>query len=156
MVCSSICYNISVKIQPPFYRVSIKALISDTSQKFLLCQEENGYWGLPGGGLELHETQQDCLTREIYEEMGLQIVQVDFAPSYVIASPHLSGEWTVVEIIYRAQVENLHFKPSNECVAIDFFDTTSAAALPKKLSDVNAFIGELQRQHTYVIQSSTL
>ncbi len=136
-----------MKIQPPFYRVSVKALICDSSQKFLLTQEENGYWGLPGGGLELHETPQECLTREIYEEMGLQGVHVDFAPSYIITSSHLSGEMMVLQIIYRAQVENLHFKRSNECIAIDFFDTTSAGALSKKLGDVNALIVELQRKH---------
>lgn len=36
-----------------FYRISIKALIlNEARDKFLICQEDNGKWELPGGGLE--------------------------------------------------------------------------------------------------------
>ncbi len=35
------------------YRVSVKALIlNENRDKFLIIQENNGWWDLPGGGLD--------------------------------------------------------------------------------------------------------
>jgi 8-oxo-dGTP diphosphatase len=38
-----------------FYRVSVKALILDDKKRFLLIREGNGFWSLPGGGLDFGE-----------------------------------------------------------------------------------------------------
>jgi len=66
-----------------FYRVSVKALVlNETRDKFLICQEENGMWDLPGGGLDWETKPQDDLAREIHEEMGLNIIKVAERPSY--------------------------------------------------------------------------
>ena len=35
-----------------YYRVSVKALITDNEGKFLLIRENVGKWELPGGGLD--------------------------------------------------------------------------------------------------------
>src|ERR1700726_1098634 len=54
------------------YPVSIKGvLIHD--DKVLLLKNEREEWELPGGKLELGETPEDCLAREIEEETGLDI-----------------------------------------------------------------------------------
>ncbi len=59
---------------PCHYRISVKGLLLDeTRTRFLLVQEDNGKWELPGGGLDHGETPHDCLRREIREEMGLLV-----------------------------------------------------------------------------------
>ena len=55
-------------IRSGFYRVSIKGLILDeTRKKFAVVLEDNGWWELPGGGMDWGESPETCLTREIKE-----------------------------------------------------------------------------------------
>jgi 8-oxo-dGTP diphosphatase len=54
-----------------FYRVSVKALIlDDERQRFMVVQEHDGMWELPGGGLEWGANPQEELIREISEVKG--------------------------------------------------------------------------------------
>jgi 8-oxo-dGTP pyrophosphatase MutT (NUDIX family) len=75
-------------IPSTFYRISIKALVLDQSGRFLLTKEDNGNWELPGGGLEFGEKPEECLRREIKEEMGLEVEWVDDKPSYIPKQPN--------------------------------------------------------------------
>ena len=59
-----------------FYRVSIKAFITNDDGQVLVVRENQDFWDLPGGGLDHGELPQDCLKREIYEELGIKDVQV--------------------------------------------------------------------------------
>lgn len=52
-----------------FYRVSVKCLIENKSGDFLLCLEDNGFWDIPGGGIDHGEDTQEAIRREIFEEM---------------------------------------------------------------------------------------
>ena len=63
-----------------YYRTSIKALELDSEKRFMLIQEADGKWELPGGGLEFGETPHECLRREINEEMGVDIITIRSAP----------------------------------------------------------------------------
>ncbi len=66
-----------------FYRVSVKALIlNKTKDSFLVVQEADGKWELPGGGLEWSESVTEGLAREIMEEMGLHTTYIADHPSY--------------------------------------------------------------------------
>lgn len=125
-----------------FYRVSVKALIlNDTRDKFLICEEESGVWELPGGGLDWGMTPQEDLPREISEEMGLKVTKISDNPSYFITDQTLNrGVW-IVNVIYETELENIDFKPSNECVNIKFVnkeDIRDMKVFPtiKKLADM--------------------
>lgn len=55
---------------------SCHALVRD-GERFLLVQRGRppfeGFWGLPGGGVELGETVAEAAVREVREETGLQV-----------------------------------------------------------------------------------
>lgn len=55
-----------------FYRVSVKALIFDSQNRLLIFQDKNGEWEIPGGGWDHTESFEDCIRREIMEEMQLK------------------------------------------------------------------------------------
>ncbi|WBW94933.1 C-GCAxxG-C-C family (seleno)protein [Oceanirhabdus sp. W0125-5] len=53
-------------------RVAVYALIVDNSKNIAVINTSRGNF-LPGGGLEINETLQECLHREIIEETGYKI-----------------------------------------------------------------------------------
>lgn len=112
------------------YRISIKALILDDTNRFLLALEENGVWEFLGGGLEYGENPYDCLVRELKEEAGLEITMVNIKPAYFVTAVNDTGEWKA-NLIYKVKVKNLNFRPSDECIELKFF--TKAEALKEKL-----------------------
>jgi len=58
-----------------YYRVSAKALIFD-GDKLLIFKDKHGQWELPGGGWEHDESLDECLRRELKEEMNVALSQV--------------------------------------------------------------------------------
>ncbi len=117
-----------MKVELPngFYRVSIKALILDeTGQKFAVVLEDNGWWELPGGGLDWGETPQECLSREIQEEMGLTVTAVDALPSYYLIGKNMKDNWTL-NLVFRIRVKTLDFVPSEECQELKFVSPQEA------------------------------
>lgn len=108
------------QIPPCFYRVSVKALIyNETNDKFLVTLEDNGTWEVPGGGLDWGEDPVACVTREIREETGLEIIEVSQNPKYMYTCQHSNGNW-ILCLAYEIKVKDLNFTPSDECTEIKF------------------------------------
>jgi hypothetical protein len=52
------------------YRVGIRAFIQNKKGEVLITDENsNGSWRLPGGGLNYEESIEECLARELNEEL---------------------------------------------------------------------------------------
>lgn len=120
------------EIPKTYYRVSIKALIlNDSRDKFLIILEDNGLWELPGGGLDWPEGPEDCLRREIKEEMGLEVVEINQTPSYFLVGENMKGNRSV-NIVLETKVKDYNFSPSKECLEIKFVS-------PEEVESINAF-----------------
>ena len=49
---------------------------NDQGQILMIRRKDNGNWGLPAGGLEENETIRACIIREVKEETGLNILDL--------------------------------------------------------------------------------
>lgn len=56
--------------------MSVKGILRSPKGELVLLMNERNEWELPGGRIELGESSQECLSREIREELNLD-VQVD-------------------------------------------------------------------------------
>lgn len=115
-----------------FYRVSIKALVLDESRRFLLVREDNGLWELPGGGMDFGERPHECLKREIWEEMALELHWMGDSPSYFFPAINPKGQH-IVNVVYPAQLLGLEFVPSPECREIRFFSSNEVLEMAPKM-----------------------
>ncbi len=67
----------------PKHHVSVSAAIIDVLERFLAIRRaDNGRWEPPGGVLELDESIEEGLVREIAEETGLQVAPVALTGVY--------------------------------------------------------------------------
>jgi 8-oxo-dGTP pyrophosphatase MutT (NUDIX family) len=58
------------------YRISAKAIILQNKKLLLVNEQKDGWWSLPGGGIDHGETIPAALTRELSEELGVSPEQV--------------------------------------------------------------------------------
>ena len=118
-----------------FYRVSVKGLCVRDGKLLMSLDatcfrdgEQKSLWELPGGGMDFGETLQQALTREVKEEMGLEVVSIAEKPTYLWTykkagrNPHgVEMWWWILFIAFRFDVKDLNITASEECEEIRFF-----------------------------------
>ncbi|PLR94634.1 NUDIX hydrolase [Bacillus sp. T33-2] len=85
--------------------ISIKGVILN-NENVLLLKNERNEWELPGGRIEEHEKPEECLVREIQEELGINCTVENIVDSYVFEV--LKGKFVFI-VTYFCKCDN----PSN-------------------------------------------
>ena len=91
-----------------------------------MCQENNGLWDLPGGGLEFGESIEKCLKRELEEETGFKVTKM-IMPSMKFSTFYKDKKdiW-VANFFVKIEVDTTGFTPSRECRVYRFFSADEA------------------------------
>jgi mutator protein MutT len=67
---------------PLMFPVSVKGVVI-RDDRVLLLRNERDEWELPGGKIELGETPEECLAREIEEETGWPVRVTEILDSWI-------------------------------------------------------------------------
>jgi 8-oxo-dGTP diphosphatase len=110
------------------YRVATKAVVV-AQDKILLVQEEQGWYGLPGGGVEHGQDLRESLVREIEEELGAAL-PVDKIPAqpFLVSNAGVFDGIPRVTMCYSVVLDTTEFPIPSELKhawvgADDFKDT---------------------------------
>jgi ADP-ribose pyrophosphatase YjhB (NUDIX family) len=100
-------------------KVVVGAVVT-AGEKILLCRRainpRKGFWTLPAGFMELHESAETGAMREAFEEANARIEIEALLAAYTI--PRLSQ----VQLIYRARLVDPAISPGVESLEVGLFD----------------------------------
>ena len=101
------------------YEVSTKGLCIDASGKILVIQDDDGWWELPGGGLDHGEDPLTGLKRECIEELGVECEVLDEQP-YKVFVGLTEKDVPRMSLLFRIKLLGNDFKLNPEAIQIKF------------------------------------
>lgn len=110
---------------------------NDKGEILLQKRRDNGCWGLPGGAMEIGEKFFETVQREVYEEAGIEIGEMELFGIYsgedrILVYPN-SDICCVTSVIFRTRVYNGKIQNNtDEAIEHRFFDKTR---LPDNIND---------------------
>jgi 8-oxo-dGTP pyrophosphatase MutT (NUDIX family) len=110
----------------PHFPVSVKGVVARAGRVILL-KNERAEWELPGGRLEAHETLEQCVAREIAEELGLAVAVENLLDCWLY-EPIPARRVLIVTYGCRLTSDAAP-RLSDEHRALDWFDERALGAL---------------------------
>jgi mutator protein MutT len=111
---------------------AVVAIIENEKGEILVAtraeEPAKGTFDLPGGFIDMHETAEEAVYREVLEETGLQINSVQYLFSIPNIYVYSDFEVHTVDIFFRCKINNFSNLKANDDVAELRFIT------PKKLN----------------------
>ena len=114
---------------PDVIRPGTSAVIfNDLGEVLLEHRSDNGFWGLPGGGVEIGESVEEAIIREVFEETGLgvtveRLIGIYSHPKYYTIASYPDG--MLVQHVTTAFVcrrDGGELRISEESTDIGYFD----------------------------------
>ncbi|WP_328304793.1 NUDIX hydrolase [Actinomycetospora sp. NBC_00405] len=99
----------------PKHSVSVAGIVVDDQDRVLVVQRrDNGHWEPPGGVLELDETPEEGVQREVFEETGV-----------VVRALSLSGVYKnmargIISLVFRCRYQSGHARPTDESATVQW------------------------------------
>lgn len=109
-------------------------VLDDHGRIALVHRKDNGLWALPGGGMELGESIEDCAVREVKEETGLDVEITGLVGVYT--NPHHVMKYDDGEVrqqfslCYKTKLLGGELAFDSESTDIAWVERDAIAALP--------------------------
>jgi ADP-ribose pyrophosphatase YjhB (NUDIX family) len=99
----------------PKHSVSVAGIVvRDDGRILALCRRDNQHWEPPGGVLELHETFDEGVRREVFEETGIE-VEVERLTGVYKNMPR-----GIVAVVFRCSPVGGQPAPTNEALSVSW------------------------------------
>ncbi|MBL7259155.1 NUDIX hydrolase [Paractinoplanes lichenicola] len=107
----------------PRHSVSVAAVVTDNHGQVLVIQRhDNGAWQLPGGVLEIGETIEDGVRREVEEETGVVVEPIQLTGIYK------NMKLGVVAMVFLARPVSGEPHPTEESADVAWWTADRVAA----------------------------
>lgn len=85
-------------------------------------EPQKGYWDLPGGFVDLHETVEESVHREIQEELGITISDISYLTSFPDRYAYKGVNWHTICSAFTAKIPtNTSIKAADDVSEVAFF-----------------------------------
>ncbi len=111
-------------------RTAAAAAVFDEQGRILLQRRsDNGQWALPGGTMEVGETAEQAVIREVKEETGydikvLRLIGIYSEPEHTTMTYPDGNTVAYVSLLFEGKVISGMPMRSDESTAVDWFDPT--------------------------------
>lgn len=110
------------KPSTPLHSVSVAgAVIREDGRMLVIKRRDNGNWEPPGGVLELNETPQEGVVREVLEETGIH-VEVE-----QLTGVYKNMARGIVALVFRCKPSSGIELPTCESTAVEWITTDEAS-----------------------------
>ncbi len=112
-------------------------IILNEQNDVLLQKRHDGYWGLPGGLMDLGESFEEVAKREVFEETGLvvenlKLLNVFSGSEYYFKVPNGDELYSVTAVYYTKDISGEMKIDYSESEKMQYFSINN---LPNELSD---------------------
>ncbi len=143
-----------VPVEKLTFRPAAYALIYDDPKLLLVNTKSTGKWFFPGGAIEKGEKTEEALRREVQEETGIIIDQLNFftfKESFFYYEPHDQG-YHSFNLFYIATPKSTEPQPiendlTDEADRYEWVDINSLQP-----SDMQSFSGEILKKFLHHIE----
>ena len=108
------------------------AIFNENGEVLLQKRADNGYWGLPGGKIDIGESVAQGAIREVLEETGLRVtikrlIGVYSDPLHYSIMSYPSAGWVIhyVTLLFECQLQSGDLQISDESTDIGYFSPDS-------------------------------
>jgi 8-oxo-dGTP pyrophosphatase MutT (NUDIX family) len=122
-------------IPSTFDRVSVKALVFDAQERLLVIQNRDNTWELPGGGWEHAETLEQCLRREVNEELGVDVSRIETETIHPCVGHAVGARYPWLKLAMRVELASEDFKLDQRMRASRYVTRAEFGALAMHRSD---------------------
>jgi ADP-ribose pyrophosphatase YjhB (NUDIX family) len=135
-------------------RLTVTGVLPDREGRLLLVRRaDNGYWALPGGGVEPGERVVEAVVREVEEETGIHVKPVNLIgiysnPDAIVSYDHGDRRYHVVSIAFLCEPMYGEPGPSEETTEWGYYapDALPEPMVPthvERVRDAAAFAGSV-------------
>jgi ADP-ribose pyrophosphatase YjhB (NUDIX family) len=128
---------------PKFPIPGVGAIVVSSKGVLLARRDKNpakGQWSIPGGGVEIGETQEQAIKREVLEETGVEIVVLGLHSSADVIIPDSKGEVEFHYLLnhYLARALSLETRPETPEAEVSWFtlDNLPTKEMPEAIVEL--------------------